>query len=434
MKLLWLRVTGFMFFFILSTSFSFSQHAISDSLREIQRQIEILTQEIERMRLGEVAEERYEAQRGLGPAAARVYQLKKSGVSIAGYGEVVYENYSQKREDGVGANKLDQVDFLRNIIYVGFRFNDWILFNSEIEFEHGTTGKTDAAGKPIGEVSIEFGYIELMFSKQFNLRAGMVLPPLGIVNEKHEPSTFHGTLRPQVERAIIPSTWRTNGIGAYGELTPALSYRAYIVEGLNAKNFSDSEGIRGGRQSGAKALAEDLAFTSKVEYSGFSGSILGASFYYGNSGQGATDSLGTIKAATTLLSVHGEFAWMGLELRALYAQVTVDDAGRVSKLAKKTVGSEMNGWYAVAAYDIVPLFAQGSKHYLAPFLQYERLNTQTAVASGFTASKANDRAFLVAGLTYKPHPNVAFKFDSRQNSNEQKTGINQWNLAVNYLF
>ncbi len=427
-------MAGFLFFLTLFPSFSFSQPTLSDSLREVQRQIEILTQEIERMRLGEVAEEPYEPQRGLGPAAARVYHLKKSGVSIAGYGEIVYENYSRKREDGGGANKPDQVDFLRNIIYVGYRFNDWILFNSEIEFEHGTTGKTDAAGKPIGEVSVEFGYIELMFSKQFNLRVGMVLPPMGIVNEKHEPSTFHGTLRPQVERVIIPSTWRTNGLGAYGELTPTLSYRAYIIEGLNAKNFSDSEGIRGGRQSGAKALAEDLAVTSKIEYSGFFGSILGASFYYGNSGQGATDSLGTIKAATTLLSLHGEFAWAGLELRALYAHVNVDQARRVSNLAKKTVGSEMNGWYAVAAYDIVPFFAPGSEHYLAPFLQYEQLNTQAAVASGFTASKVNDRASIVAGLTYKPHPNVAFKFDYRQNRTESKTGINQWNLAVNYLF
>jgi hypothetical protein len=106
----------------------------------------------------------------------------------------------------------------------------------------------------------------------------------------------------------------------------------------------------------------------------------------------------------------------------------------VSKLTKKTVGSEMNGWYVVAGYDLMPLIVPGSSHYLAPFVMYETLNTQAEVATGFTASKANDRSALTVGLTYKPHPNVAFKFDYRNNKNEATTGVNQWNLAVNYLF
>ncbi|MBI2618987.1 MAG: hypothetical protein HYW57_02795, partial [Ignavibacteriales bacterium] len=226
----------------------------ADSLKEIRRQIDILVEELERLKLGEVAEPSYEAQRGLGPAAAKVYQLKKTGVSIAGYGEVVYENYAKERDDRAAANKPDKIDYLRNVIYVGFRYDDWILFNSEVEFEHGSTGKG-------GEVSVEFGYVELMLSRLFNVRAGMVLPPVGIINEKHEPSTFFGSLRPQVERSIIPSTWRTNGIGSYGELGSSLNYRAYVVEGFNAKNFSDADGVRGGRQSGASARAENFGLT-----------------------------------------------------------------------------------------------------------------------------------------------------------------------------
>ncbi len=405
------------FLFALSAS---AQDA--DSLKEIRRQIEILAQEIERMKLGQVSEETYDAQRGLGPAAAKVYQLKKAGVSLAGYGEVVYENYSAKRDDDASANKADKIDYLRNVVYVGFRFNDWIVFNSEVEFEH--------AGK---EVSVEFGYVEMMFSEAFNLRVGMVLPPVGIINEKHEPSTFFGTLRPQVERSIIPSTWRTNGIGAYGDIG-SLSYRAYLVEGFNAAKFGDADGLRGGRQSGAEALAEDFGLTGKVEFTGVPGGVFAASFYVGNSGQGARDSIGRIKAMTTIWSVHAEYAWKGLEMRALYAGVTLDEAGRVSKLAGKTVGSRMNGWYAVAGYDLIPLIAPGSEHSLAPFVQIEQLNTQAEVAAGYTANKANDRTILAVGLTYKPHPNVAFKVDFRDNRNNASTGVDQWNLAVNYLF
>lgn len=412
---------------ILSLGSLAAQEARVDTLKEIQRQIDILTQEIERLHLGEVSETAYEPSRGLGPAAAKVYQLKKSGVSLAGYGELVYENYDTNREDGAASNRIDKFDYLRNVVYVGFRFNDWIIFNSEIEVEHGNTGKG-------GEVSMEFGYIDLMFSKHLNLRAGMVLPPVGIINERHEPSTFFGTLRPQVERSIIPSTWRTNGVGIYGELGSSLEYRAYIVEGLNATAFSDADGIRGGRQSGANSLAENFGLTGKIEYTGWAGSRIGASFYIGNSGQGTTDSLGVIDANTTLVSVHGEYVWQGLELRALYAQVSLDDAGRVSKLAKKTIGSRMNGRYVVAGYDLMPLLSAGSTHYLAPFIQYEQLNTHAEVPGGFTASKAFDRSSLTIGVTYKPHPNVAYKFDYRDNKNEAKTGVPQWNLALNYLF
>jgi hypothetical protein len=403
-----------------------AQQAEQDSLRELSRKIDMLTEEMENMRLGEVAEALYVPQRGLGPAAAKVYQLSKTGVSIAGYGEVVYENYAKSRDDGARANKTDRIDFLRNVVYIGYRFNDWIVFNSEVEFEHASTGKG-------GEVSVEFGYIELMLSRHANIRAGMVLTPVGIINEKHEPSTFFGTLRPQVERLIIPSTWRTNGAGVYGEIVPSLNYRAYVVEGLNARTFSD-EGIRSGRQSGASALAEDLAFTGKLEFEGIPGTVVGAAFYTGNSGQGATDSLGTISAATTVLSAQAEFAWRGLEARGLVALTTVDQAGRVSVLAGKTVGSEMDGWYAVAGYDVLSLIAPGSEHYLAPYVQFEQFNTHAEVEQPFTANRAHDRSILTVGVCYKPHPNVAFKFDFSDQENKITTGINQWNLAVNYLY
>ncbi|MEX1139944.1 MAG: hypothetical protein WEB33_11945 [Bacteroidota bacterium] len=399
----------------------------ADSLREIRRQIDILVDELERLKLGEATETLYEPQRGLGPAAAKVYQLKKSGVSIAGYGEVVYENYKEQRDDGVPANKPDKIDYLRNVIYVGYRFNDWILFNSEVEFEHGSTGKG-------GEVSVEFGYLELMLARGFNVRAGMVLPPVGIINEKHEPSTFFGSLRPQVERLIIPSTWRTNGIGVYGDVGSSLNYRAYLVEGFNAKNFSDADGLRGGRQSGANARAENFGLTGRLEFTGIPGGVIAGSFYRGNSGQAQTDSLGTIDAATMLWSVHAEYTWNALELRALMAGITVDDAGRVSVLSGKTIGSEMNGWYVVAGYDLMPLFAPGSTHALAPYIQYESFNTHASVAPGFTANKAFDRTILSVGVSYKPHPNVAFKVDYQDIKNAAGTGINQLNAAVNYLY
>lgn len=428
------------FFLVLALSSLSSVSLIAqtspDSLAEIHRQIDILTKEIEGLKLGAVDAPVYESKTGLGIAASKVYSLKKSGVSLAGYGEIVYENYGTTRDNGSATTTLDKIDALRNIIYVGYRFNDWVLFNSEVEFEHANTAKG-------GEASVEFAYIDLLLSRSLNIRAGMVLVPVGIINEKHEPPTFYGTLRPNVERLIIPSTWRTNGAGVHGEVVPGLNYRAYVIEGLRMASYTAGDGIRGGRQSGASAVAEDLAVTGRVDYAGVNGATFGASFYAGNSGQGAKDSIGKgINAMTAVAAVHGEYAWRGLEVRGLFAQTTVDEADRVGGYIQWTtksasapvIGSTMNGWYLSAGYDVMPYLMPGSSHVVAPYVLYEKYNTQADVITGRNASPANDRSTFVVGLTWKPHANVAFKADYRDNKNGAGTGTDQWNVAVTYLY
>jgi hypothetical protein len=137
---------------------------------------------------------------GFGPAAAKVYKIQQ-GVSIGGYGEVLYENFAAERENDTASGVTDQFDALRAIVYVGYKFNDRLLFNSELEWEHGTTSQG-------GEASIEFAYLDYMLTPNFGFRGGLLLPPMGLVNELHEPPIFLGTTRPATEQAIIPSTWR----------------------------------------------------------------------------------------------------------------------------------------------------------------------------------------------------------------------------------
>ncbi|MCI0692937.1 hypothetical protein L0337_13150 [candidate division KSB1 bacterium] len=408
-----------------------TQTAQQDTLRELMRRIDILTEEIEKSKLGEVAERKYESRYGMGPAASQVYQLKKAGVSLAGYGEVVYQNFAKENDQNQPAAAKDQIDYLRNVVYVGFKFNDRILFNSEIEVEHGSTGKQ-------GEVSMEFGYVEARLTSALAVRAGMVLVPVGIVNEFHEPPTFYGSLRPETESAVIPTTWRTNGFGLAGSMSSGIGYRVYLIEGLDGSKFSAS-GIRSGRQSGARSLAEDLAITGRVEYAGLAGVNLGASFYSGNSGQGLKDAAGNeIGGRVTILAAHGIFARHGLELRGLFAQSTI---GEVEKLnaalslsGAGSIGEKQNGFYLAAAYDVLPLFIKGTQSALLPFVQYEKLNTQLEVPSGFAANPATERTNLSYGIGFKPHPNVAFKLDYLNRRNEAKTAVDQFNVAVNYLF
>jgi hypothetical protein len=410
---------------------AWAQTTQQDTLRELMRRIDILTEEIEKARLGEVAERKYESRYGLGPAASQVYQLKKAGVSLAGYGEVTYQNFARENDLGGNSGKTDEIDYLRHVVYVGFKFNDRILFNSEMEVEHASTGKK-------GEASMEFGYVDAQVSAALAVRAGMVLVPVGIINEFHEPPTFHGSLRPEVESAIIPTTWRANGLGLAGSTPSGFGCRLYLVEGLDASKFS-AGGIRSGRQSGSKGLAEDLAITGRLDYAGLAGINLGASFYSGNSGQGLQDATGNeIGARVTLLTLHGIWARRGLELRGALAQSTIGDTEALNRVLKlsgnNAIGKKQTGFYLTAAYDVLPLFFKSTHSALLPFVQYEKLNTQAEAPAGFAANPANERTNLTLGVTFKPHPNVAFKLDFIDRKNEADTAVDQFNVAVNYLF
>ena len=144
---------------------------------ELQRQLDILAAELEKMRSAEqVVEITQEdaAKQGLGLSAASVYS-KEEGLSFAGYGEMVYQNYADSKEDGTALDKTSKMDFLRAILYAGYRFNDKFLFNSEIEFEHGSTSKG-------GSASVEFAYLDYIAHENLTLRGGMLLVPMGLSN------------------------------------------------------------------------------------------------------------------------------------------------------------------------------------------------------------------------------------------------------------
>ena len=203
-------------------------HAQSDapSNDELARRIEALAAELDDLTHGEVAAPLV-SRHGFGPAASKIYGVQE-GFSFGGYGEMVYNNFSDSRQDDAPSGARDRIDFLRQILYVGYKFDAHVLFNAEIEFEHASTGKT-------GEVSVEFAQIDFLLTPEFNARAGLLLVPMGFVNELHEPPIFFGVERPVVERVLIPSTWRANGVGVFGEpqgRAAGLQYRAYLIESL----------------------------------------------------------------------------------------------------------------------------------------------------------------------------------------------------------
>jgi hypothetical protein len=399
-----------------------------DRTAELERRIDLLAREIEKLRTGGAVEETpLEGTKGLGPAASNVYR-KDHGVAIGGYGEALYTNYAELRQDDQPSGATDQFDFLRAVFYVGYKFSDSILFNSEIEVEHASTDKG-------GSVSVEFAYLEFQKRPEIGLRAGMLLVPVGFVNELHEPPIFHGARRPEVERSIIPTTWRENGAGLFGAAGP-FEYRGYAMVGLDSGGFS-AGGIRRGRQKGARSLAEDFAVTGRLDYVGTPGLLLGASFYSGGSGQGAIVDDQTIGGRVSLFDLHGQYEYRGLHLRGLWTRSTIDDVplinARNELVGDASVGESQDGWYVEAAFDVMTLAPKG-RWGIVPFVRYEELDTQREVPAGFERDPRWDRSLLTAGFEVKPVPQVVFKLDFQWVRDEARTGINRFNAALGYLF
>jgi len=399
-----------------------------DRLAEIERRLGILAEEMEDLKVGEAAVKvsRDQTISGLGPAASKVYQ-KDQGVSIGGYGEALLEFFDDSRDDGSESGAVDRFDFLRAVVYFGYKFSDRWIFNSEIEFEHASTSEG-------GSASVEFAYLDYLYRDGFNLRTGLVLIPMGWLNELHEPTVYLGAVRPRTENRIIPTTWRENGIGAYGAFGD-FDYRTYVVNGLDASGFS-AKGLRGGRQKGAKAKAEDFAWVGRLDYSGLPGLTAGLAGYIGNSGQDLEDSEGdSIPVGTSIIDLHVEYRYRGLELRGLWARAEVDDVARLNEAlgytGNQSVGETLEGGYLQAGYDVL---AGRGKSSLTPYLRWEQINTQQEVPEGWSVNPANDEQLFTLGLAYQPIEQLIFKAEYQNIDNEAGTGVDQFNLSMGYIF
>ena len=414
---------------------------IEERLRALEEKTDVTIDEIDSLRkIFAVPEESGLASySGLGPAASKVYQ-RDSGLSIGGYGEVRFRGQVADKD-----KSQNVFDALRMVLYAGYKFNDWIVFNSELEFEHGGTGGG-------GSVSTEFMTLDFLFCDCFNVRAGLVLVPMGIVNEIHEPTFYFGAARPEVERRIIPSTWRENGAGLYGTIAERVDYRIYAINGMDASGFGDN-GLRGGRQKGSEALADHWAVVARIDAELIRGVDVGGSIYHGKSGQNGsitrdvndeTDTLNVPDSDTTIWEVHGRATYAGVTVRGLFTQSILSDTALLSLATGDTIAQTMQGGYLELAYDVMPLILPDSEMTLEPFYRYERLDTQhkvkeSAIAAlapeGTTTRNANrDQTIHVVGLQYKPHPQVVIKLDYRNINSAGKELPDEVQAGIGFVF
>ncbi len=350
----------------------------------------------------------------------------QAATTIGGYGEIHYANSNRPGARGEGNVK-------RFVLYFAHSFSERITFRSELEVEDAKV----AGGERGGEVALEQAYLDFRLGNRATMRAGLVLVPMGILNETHEPPTFNGVARADYHSLIIPTTWREIGVGVTGTVPGAtgLAYRIYLVNGLLAEGFTAEKGIRGGRQEGREASFANPSLTGRLEYAR-PGLKIGAAAYYGGTANGDPRlGTGAFSAPVAMVAADARFDTGPWAFRAEAAVTHLGNAAAIGAAFGDAVGSRMTGWYGEAAYNLLHLVSQSSGAKLNGFVRYERLSTQAAVPAGVIADQAFARRIATVGLTWKPIPDVAIKGDYQLRRNRAKAGQDDIvRLGVGYQF
>ncbi|MBU1216132.1 porin [bacterium] len=341
---------------------------------------------------------------GLGNAASKVY-YSKSPLSIGGYGEMYYA--STANETGMDTSK---VDVYRFVPYIGYKFTDNIILNVELEFEHGGV-KDGAEGD--GYVIIEFMYLDFLFNENANLRVGNMLLPMGLINERHEPTLFTTVQRPNTEKQLIPSTWHESGIMVYGDIVENLSYK---LGGFTALDLSMGAGkgnnwlrdSRIGSFGDTKDKKVELGTVARVDYTGVNGLLVGASTYF--------------DPDITMFDVHLDYNLNAFRAYGVYTQTSREDA---------PVGEpqKAKGGYINLGYDLLSFTSWSEKMPL--FVQFESVAAQDEISGG---SSINAIETTTVGINYFPHEQVVLKADYAMKKEENNKDSDTISLSMGFIF
>lgn len=333
------------------------------------------------------------------------FELTESKVTIGSYGELHYNNEKIENQE---RNTL--LDFHRFVLFFGYNWNEKWSFKSEAELEHNLVSEGE------GELELEQAYINYHHADYLGIQAGVILPSIGLINEYHEPPLFFGVERPQYHNRIIPTTWFGNGAAVYGNYL-GFDYKFTVLEGLNSDKFSNSSGVRGGREKGFRPSADRLLYNFRLDYLNIPGLKIGSSISY-NDAKGDSTNI-----PITIIEFHAKYD--------AYDLISVFEYGNIS-FGNGNI-ENARGFYFDLGYNFASFLNWGVK--LIPFFRYSDTNTASEVINNTNLEELFHFKEWMIGLSFKPIDQVVFKVDYShitRESDNQKTKL--FNLGVGYMF
>jgi hypothetical protein len=356
-------------------------------------------------------------------SAQRLISKTDRSLTIGGYGEATLN---------IPEGENGELDIQRLVLLVGYNFNEKVQFISEIEFEH------------VEEVFVEQAFVNYAVGDHISLRGGLMLIPMGIVNEYHEPTTFNGTERPAVDSKIVPTTWREIGIGVKGSIPSAsMNYQAYVFNGFKSaaadgegiKGYLKGEnGLRGGRQKGIKSTVDTPTFSTKLDYYGLPGLRLGLAGYFGKTqAEDAIEMIDGTSIGISMVGFDARYNYRKFSARGEFVYASLSDTEDYNLLTGKDLGSALMGYYIEGSYNLLP---EEAKQKLDAFVRYENYNTHSDVEGVLIKNEAYDRTDITFGLSYHIVDGVVVKGDYqiKENALSGYEVNNQLNFGIGVWF
>ena len=353
--------------------------------------------------------------------------------SVHGYGETHFN-----MPEGAGA-KLDQHRF---VIGIHSEITNWIHLNAEIDFEHAVT-----------ENEFELGYLDFLISDALNFRTGIVLMPMGNLNEFHEPNLYFSAERPDFHSKLIPSSWQQAGAGIFGAKGD-ISYRFYITNAVLAldgtRKFRPDDFIRKGRTQPSNIEIGSLAISGRLEKKAPGGQA-GFSLYYGNAA-GDAGHASDYSAATTIVVADYKTRRGAWDYDFGVMKGWVEDTDKMNAdcgfyACAGDIPQSAFGLLAQVAVHVPQLLGKNTVHDFIPFIMYQKIRPNDKQGEKNTSASNHKRNFdvLSVGLSYMPHPQVALKatWNTNYYAGEEVAGAvagtagtskNQFDMAIAYQY
>ena len=359
------------------------------------------------------------------PAAAPYSaSLFGPGTVLTSYGEINYNRPTR-------ANQNTVADLRRFVLGYQHRFDAKTKVVTELEVEHSVTSASDP-----GEVAVEQAYIEHQFTPTWALRAGLLLMPVGLINESHEPTAFYGVERNFVETAIIPSTWREGGFQIVGTFDNGLTVQGGITTSFDLTKWdaASSEGrespLASIHQELALAKGHDLAFIGAANWRGIPGLLVGGSIFSGQATQAQTAD----SARVTLWDLHARWTPGRWDFATLYTRGTISNTATLNATLvgnPTLIPKSFDGYYLQGAYKV---WSQ-EDYALSPFLRWEQFNTAKSYADlgpGRTPDAARAERVVTVGANFQVAQGVVLKADYQRF--RENTDLNRVNLGLGWSF
>jgi len=403
----------------------------SASTEELEKKIDLLADEVDDLK-----------NRGFGSGTS-----DHNRVTIHGYGE--FHVNADTTQDGD-----TEIDNHRFVIGIHALLTDWIHLNAEIDYEHAAQ-----------ELEFELGYLDFLINPAFNIRAGVLLAPVGLLNETHEPNLFWTAERPLLQSRLIPSTWNSGGAGIFGTPMDGVNYRLYAMGSLQSitndetadgggnggsggsgSSFSANKGIRSGRAQANERIANDWSVFARVEFTKlFPGLQVGFSVVNGDTTQGIIAEGGNM----TLIEADIKYRWKWFDMNASIVNTAVDDAAALNNFCDNgnsgnrcdttsgstTIASNNFGYNIQAGVHLPQLLGWKTTYDIIPHFMFERVRTQDEMPDGFAANEAfNRNEIYTFGVVYLPTPSVAIKIDHTHTKLGNDSSTDKLNLAIAYMY